>query len=185
MPWVLLTSFHSVRLCMEILEKEPPQNMPVFTLVVCNPRKEGQYRRATKLVDSMSVPIYVCRETCAQSMVAGMLGPLNCLLTKNTKPTLLPPSVDQNAWPQLACHISDHHAIGSVQQREEHGDEDAKVIRLMQACWESCAAQLCGHDPSRTYAGIEEQCWLRTEGGLPAMPVQLESHFGVELHKHL
>jgi hypothetical protein len=169
-PYVLLTTFHEVKLCMEILAEQDPQHRPVFTMVVCN-AKEGQYKRATRWADRQSVPIYVCREvTCPQSLVHDMLGPLNCLRMKHTKPTLLPPSLDRTSWPQLACHISDH-AVDSVQQREEHGNEDDRVVRLMQECWESCATQLRLHDPSRIYARSEEQCWLHAVGVLPAMPV--------------
>lgn len=142
MPYVLLTSFREVKVCMEILAGQAPQNRPVFTVVICDVK--GQYTRATRWAASLSEPMYVFHKlTCHHTLVYGMLEPLNYFLMKNTMPTLLSPSLDRNAWQQSeASQISDQRAVSSVQQHEEHDDDDAKIVQMMQACWENCASLL-------------------------------------------
>jgi len=108
MPYVLVTTFHEVKTCMDILARQDPQSHPILTVVICDVKVNGQHGRASRWAANQSEPIYVLPDLhCPSTLVHGMPEALKHFLNKSNLPNRLSPS-EQNAWSQLkAYRVSD------------------------------------------------------------------------------
>jgi len=115
-PYVLFTTFHEVKRCMEILAGKDPQSRPIFTVVTCDVK---QQIRASRWAGGQSEPIYVYDDMhCSFALVRGICGLANDFLVQNTMSN--PPSPGYaNARSQFnVYHISDKAEVSPVKPLE-------------------------------------------------------------------